>query len=135
MLCREGLVVKALLIYPEFPNTFWSFKYALRFIGKKASSPPLGLLTVASMLPEEWPKRLVDMNVEPLTDDAIAWADLVMISAMVVQRSSAKEVIERCKQAGKRVVAGGPLFSAEWSKFPDVDHLVLGEGEITVLNS
>lgn len=132
MLCREGLVVKALLIYPEFPNTFWSFKYALRFIGKKASSPPLGLLTVASMLPEEWPKQLVDMNVEPLTDDAIAWADLVMISAMVVQRSSAKEVIERCKQAGKRVVAGGPLFSAEWSRFPDVDHLVLGEGEITV---
>lgn len=124
--------MRTLLVYPEFPDTFWSFKHALRFIGKKASSPPLGLLTIAAMLPTEWPKRLVDMNVESLRDEDINWADLVLISAMVVQRSSAREVIQRCKTAGKRVVAGGPLFSAEWAKFPEVDHLVLGEGEVTL---
>ena len=124
--------MNVLLVYPEFPDTFWSFKHALRFIGRKASSPPLGLLTVASMLPANWSKRLVDMNVERLTDEDIARADIVMISAMVVQRSSAKEVIKRSRRAGKRIVAGGPLFSAEWFRFSEIDHLVLGEGEVTL---
>lgn len=124
--------MNGLLVYPEFPDTFWSFKHALRFIGKRASSPPLGLLTVAAMLPPDWNLLLVDMNVEPLTQEAIAWADIVLISAMVVQRRSAQEVIRRCKEAGKPIVAGGPLFSIEWEKFPEVDYLVLGEGELTL---
>ena len=85
--------MKALLIYPEFPDTFWSFRYALKFINRKASSPPLGLLTIAAMLPEAWEKRLVDMNVESLDDDDLRWADLVFVSAMSVQKESVKEVI------------------------------------------
>ncbi len=121
-----------LLVYPEFPDTFWSFKYALGFIGKKASSPPLGLATVAAMLPAEWRKRLVDMNVAPLRQRDLEWADYVFISAMAVQRASVLKVIERCKQLGKPMVAGGPLFTAEWEAFADVDHLVLNEAEITL---
>ncbi|BAJ63583.1 hypothetical protein ANT_15550 [Anaerolinea thermophila UNI-1] len=124
--------MNALLIYPEFPETFWSFKHALKFIQKKASSPPLGLVTIASLLPEDWNIRIVDLNVSPLTHDDIVWADLAMISAMVVQKKSAHEVIQRCKDAGKKVVAGGPLFLGEWEQFPQVDHFVLNEGEITL---
>jgi radical SAM superfamily enzyme YgiQ (UPF0313 family) len=124
--------VKALLIYPEFPDTFWSFRYALKFINRKASSPPLGLLTVAAMLPEAWDLKLVDMNVESLRDDDLRWADLVLISAMSVQKESVKTVVARCKAAGVRTVAGGPLFSTEYEAFGDVDHLVLNEAEITL---
>jgi len=76
--------VKVLLLYPEFPDTFWSFKHALKFIRKQASLPPLGLLTVAAMLPPSWEKRLVDLNVRKLTDKHLRWADLVFISAMIV---------------------------------------------------
>ncbi|HSB31400.1 MAG TPA: cobalamin B12-binding domain-containing protein [Candidatus Sulfobium mesophilum] len=115
--------MKALLIYPEFPDTFWSFRYALKFIHRKASSPPLGLLTIAAMLPETWEKRLVDMNAESLHDDDLTWADLVFISAMSVQKESVKEVIVRCKTAGVRIVAGGPLFTTEYEAFEAVDHL------------
>jgi radical SAM superfamily enzyme YgiQ (UPF0313 family) len=124
--------VKALLIYPEFPDTFWSFRYALKFIHRKASSPPLGLLTIAAMLPQAWEKRLVDMNVKSLDDEAIRWADLVFISAMSVQKESVKEVIQRCKTAGVRIVAGGPLFTTEYEAFGEIDHLVLNEAEITL---
>ena len=124
--------MKILLVYPEFPDTFWSFKHALRFIGKRASSPPLGLVTVAAMLPAEWEKRLIDMNVTTLRQQDIAWADMIFISGMIVQRSSAIEVISLAKQAGKKVVAGGPLFTAEFESFPQVDHLVLNEAEITL---
>ena len=124
--------MRALLIYPEFPNTFWSFKYALAFIRKSASTPPLGLLTVAAMLPQEWELRLIDMNVTPLRAADLAWADCVFISAMTVQRESAVETIDRCKAAGLPVVAGGPLFTGEWEQFPQVDHLVLNEAEITL---
>jgi radical SAM superfamily enzyme YgiQ (UPF0313 family) len=113
-----------LMIYPEFPDTFWSFKHALRFVQKKASSPPLGLVTVAALLPESWNKRLVDMNVGALKQPDLEWADLVFISAMVVQRTSAQEVIARCKAAGKKIVAGGPLFGGEYERFPEVDHFV-----------
>ena len=94
-----------LLVYPVFPDTFWSFKHALRFVRKRASTPPLGLITVAALLPNGWKKRLVDMNVETLQDTDIQWADMVFVSAMVVQRSSTYEVIHRCKIAGKIVVA------------------------------
>jgi radical SAM superfamily enzyme YgiQ (UPF0313 family) len=125
-------MIKILMVYPEFPDTFWSFKHALKFIRKKAFAPPLGLLTVAAMLPTEWEKRLVDLNVTHLTQQDLAWADYVFISAMIVQREAARAVIARCKQAGVKVVAGGPLFSIEHASFPDVDHLVLNEAEITL---
>ncbi|HSW63151.1 MAG TPA: B12-binding domain-containing radical SAM protein [Dissulfurispiraceae bacterium] len=124
--------MKALLIYPAFPDTFWSFRYALQFIHRKASSPPLGLLTIAAMLPEAWEKRLVDLNVEKLHDNALRWADLVFVSAMSVQKESVMAVIERCRQAGARIVAGGPLFTTDHEAFGDVDHLVLNEAEITL---
>lgn len=121
-----------LLVYPEFPDTFWSFKHALKFVRKKSSSPPLGLLTVAAMLPSTWDKRLVDMNVDHLREKDLAWADMVLISAMTVQRESAQTLIEMTKKAGKTIIAGGPLFTAEPDVFPEVDHLVLNEAEITL---
>jgi radical SAM superfamily enzyme YgiQ (UPF0313 family) len=124
--------MKILMIYPEFPDTFWSFKHALSFIRKKASSPPLGLLTIAGLFPQSWEKRLVDLNVEKLRDKDIQWADMVFISAMTVQRSSSVKVIERVNALGKPIVAGGPLFTMDPDAFPTVDHLVLNEGEITI---
>jgi radical SAM superfamily enzyme YgiQ (UPF0313 family) len=124
--------MNVLLIYPKFPDTFWSFSYALRFIGKKAAFPPLGLVTVAALLPKQFQLRLVDLNVEGLTDDDLAWADMAFISAMAVQRKSAVHVISRCKGKGLTVVAGGPLFTAEPDAFEQVDHLVLDEAEITL---
>ena len=124
--------MKVLLVYPEFPDTFWSFKHALQFIRKRASLPPLGLLTVAAMLPPAWEKRLVDMNVRKLTEADLAWAEIAFVSAMAVQRESARAVIARCKGAGVRIVAGGPLFTAEPGQFENVDHLVLNEAELTL---
>ncbi len=124
--------MKILLIYPEFPDTFWSFKHALKFIRKKASTQPLGLLTVAAMLPSVWEKRLVDLNVGALKDKDLEWADYAFISAMVVQRASTNQVIARCRAAGLKVVAGGPLFTAEPEQFSEVDHLILNEAEITL---
>ncbi len=121
-----------LLVYPEFPDTFWSFKHALRFIRKKAVSPPLGLMTVAAMLPSGWNKRLVDLNVTGLPQKDLDWADMVFISGMVVQRESARALIARSKAAGKKVVAGGPLFTLEYDQFPEVDHFVLNEAELTL---
>ena len=124
--------MKILLVYPQYPDTFWSFKHALRFILRKAAFPPLGLLTVAAMLPGEWKKQLVDLNVNALTDKDIKWADYVFISAMVVQRTSTQEIIQRVKKLGVKIVAGGPLFTTEPEQFDDVDHLVLNEAEITL---
>jgi radical SAM superfamily enzyme YgiQ (UPF0313 family) len=121
-----------LLVYPEYPETFWSFKHALKFIFKKAAIPPLGLLTVASMLPREWNTKLVDMNVTHLMDEDLEWADYVFLSAMSVQKHSVKEVIERCNKAGVSVVAGGPLFTTGYEDFEGVDHFVLNEAEITL---
>jgi radical SAM superfamily enzyme YgiQ (UPF0313 family) len=125
--------LKILLINPEVPNTFWSLKSALKFVSKKSLLPPLGLLTVAAMLPESFEKKLIDMNVVKLSDRQIKWADYVFISAMVIQKTSVDNVIERCKRLNVKIVAGGPLFTA----FPEaylnnVDHLVLKEGEITL---
>lgn len=124
--------MKILLVYPAYPETYWSFHYALKFISKKASLPPLGLLTVAALLPEHWEKRLVDMNVTHLKDEDIKWADYVFISAMAVQKESARNVINRCKKLGVKTVAGGPLFTTGCREFEDVDHLILNEGEITL---
>jgi radical SAM superfamily enzyme YgiQ (UPF0313 family) len=121
-----------LLLYPEFPTTFWSFKHALKFIRKRASLPPLGLLTVAGLFPRQWPVRLVDLNVGVLPESDLVWADLVCISAMIAQRRSAEDLISRCRSAGKTIVAGGPLFTSAPADFPAVDHLVLNEAELTL---
>jgi radical SAM superfamily enzyme YgiQ (UPF0313 family) len=124
--------MKILLVYPNYPETFWSFKYALKFIGKKATHPPLGLLTVAALLPTKWEKKLVDMNVTTLRDTDLEWADYVFISAMSIQTESVKRVIERCKRLGIKIVAGGPLFTTGYEEFEDVDYFVLNEAEITL---
>jgi len=124
--------MKILLVYPRYPDTFWSFRHALKFLSKKATFPPLGLLTVAAMLPAEWEKKVVDLNVDPLKDAEITWADFVFISAMVVQKDSVNEVIDRCKKLNTRVVAGGPLFTTGYEEFEGIDHFVLGEAEVTL---
>jgi radical SAM superfamily enzyme YgiQ (UPF0313 family) len=121
-----------LLVYPEFPTTFWSYTYALKFVGKRAVSPPLGLLTVAALLPRHFDVRLVDLNVRPLRDHDLQWADYVFVSAMNVQEKSARQVMARCRLAGTPVVAGGPLFTSQPQAFPEADHLVLNEAEITL---
>jgi radical SAM superfamily enzyme YgiQ (UPF0313 family) len=124
--------VNILLIYPEFPDTFWSFKHALAFVRKRAALPPLGLLTVAAMLPPEWSLRLVDLNTRELTRKDLDWADCAFISAMVIQREAARRLIARCKEAGLRVVAGGPLFNIEHEQFESVDHFIQNEAELTL---
>lgn len=125
--------MKTLLVYPRFADALWAYKHALKFIGKRASSPPLGLLTVAAMLPEEWTKRLVDMNVTDLSDEDIQWADYVFLGAMLAQQASTREVITRCKRLQTKVVAGGPLFSNMHQDFSsDVDHIVVGEAEASL---
>jgi radical SAM superfamily enzyme YgiQ (UPF0313 family) len=123
--------LKILLVYPKNTDTFWSFKHALKFISKKAAFPPLGLLTVAAMLPSEWKKKLVDMNITSLKDKDIRWADYVFISAMVVQQDSTREVIDRCKKFGIKTVGGGPLFTPGYDDFKldDVDHIICAEAE------
>lgn len=124
--------MKVLLIYPEYPDTFWSYKHALPFIHKKASLPPLGLLTVSSLLPKTWDKKLIDLNVRELKNADICDADLVFISAMIVQRDSVQKIIKQVKTLGGFIVAGGPLFSSLYNDYPDIDCFVLNEGEITI---
>ena len=124
--------MNVLLVYPKFPDTFWSFKHALRFIRKKAAFPPLGLLTTASLLPKDWSRRLVDMNVGDLSDADLSWANLVFIGGMTIQRESARQVIARCNAMGVKVVGGGPLFTCEPDEFKTVAHLVLDEAELTL---
>jgi radical SAM superfamily enzyme YgiQ (UPF0313 family) len=123
--------LKILLVYPQYPDTFWSFKHVLRFINKKATLPPLGLMTVAAMLPPDWEKKLVDLNTDTLQDKDIKWADYVFISAMIAQQSSARAIISRCQALETKIVAGGPLFTTgcEEFGFDDIDHLVLSEAE------
>jgi radical SAM superfamily enzyme YgiQ (UPF0313 family) len=122
--------MKILLLYPEYPVTFWSFKYALKFISRKAAYPPLGLLTVASMLPEDWEVRLLDMNVKKLRDKDLKWANCIFISAMMVQTESVRDILRRCEGLDCKVIAGGPLFTSGHEEYVDsVDHFVLGEAE------
>jgi radical SAM superfamily enzyme YgiQ (UPF0313 family) len=121
-----------LLVYPKTPGTFWNFKHILKFVSRRAAFPPLGLLTIAPLLPNEWKKRLIDLNVSKLRAKDIAWADLVLISAMIIQRDSAKEIIARCRAKNKTILAGGPLFTARPEDFPDIDHIFLGEAENTL---
>jgi radical SAM superfamily enzyme YgiQ (UPF0313 family) len=121
-----------LLLYPKYPDTYWSLKHALKFISKKASNIPLGLITIAPLLPDNWKRKLVDLNVTRLMDKDIRWADYVFISAMSVQMASVKEIIARCTGLKKKIVAGGPLFTEEYEQFPGIDHLILNEAEITL---
>ena len=121
--------MKILLVSPRTPDTFWSFKHVLKFVSKKAAFPPLGLLTVAAMLPRHWQLRVVDMNVERLKDVDLHWADFVMISAMIVHKESVHGIVARCAGFGKRVIAGGPLFTTGHETFPEIQHFVLGEAE------
>jgi len=125
--------VKALLVYPKYPITFWSFKYALKYVSKKAAFPPLGLLTVGAILPKDWDIRLVDMNVRNLRDSDLQWADYVFVSAMLVQKESVSVVLKECRRMGKKVVAGGPLFNGTEEEYlPLIDHLILNEAELTL---
>ncbi|MEK6284797.1 MAG: radical SAM protein [Acidobacteriota bacterium] len=124
--------MKVLLVYPEFPETYWSFKHALSFEGKQSAFPPLGLLTVSAMLPESWERRLVDMNVRSLKQKDVEWADVVFASAMIVQQDSLKSVVKLSKSLGKRVVVGGPFVTTTLQPLEGADHVVLGEAEETL---
>ena len=121
--------MKILLVYPPTPDTFWSFKHVLQLVSKRSAFPPLGLLTVAAMLPKHWELRLVDMNVERLRDKDVEWADYVFLSAMLVHREAIGGIAVRCQRLGKPVVAGGPLFTTSHEAFPEIPHFVLGEAE------
>jgi radical SAM superfamily enzyme YgiQ (UPF0313 family) len=129
MRATEHKPMNILLVSPATPDTFWGFKHALPFVGKKAAYPPLGLLTVAAMLPRNWQLKLADLNVAKLTEAEIEWADYVLLSAMIVQERSAREVAARCAARGKPVLAGGPLFTTGHQRFPEIPHFVLGEAE------
>ncbi|MBK7874876.1 MAG: DUF4070 domain-containing protein [Planctomycetes bacterium] len=124
--------MRILLVYPRNPTTFWSFEHVVRFASKRCAFPPLGLLTLAALLPRSWEFELVDLNVRPLTDADLARADCVFLSAMIVHQDSVREVAARCRAVGKRVVAGGPLFTAAHDDFPEIEHFVLGEAEDVV---
>ena len=124
--------MNVLMIYPKYPDTYWSFKHALKFISKKAAVPPLGLITVSAMLPGNWQKKLVDLNIEELKDESLEWADYVFLSSMYIQKESVTEILFRCKEHAIKVVAGGPLFTQEYDNYPQIDHFVLNEAEITL---
>jgi radical SAM superfamily enzyme YgiQ (UPF0313 family) len=126
------LDMKILLIYPQYPDSYWGFKNALKFISKKAAVPPLGLITVSAMLPKTWDKKLVDMNVSKLNVIDIILADYVFISAMYIQKDSVNKIIKECVKQKIKIVAGGPLFTQEYTKYPKIDHFVLNEAEITL---
>lgn len=121
-----------LLVYPESPTTFCGFRDALKFISKKSAEPPLGLLTVAAMLPSKWNSKLIDMNVTKLKNSDIVWADYIFLSGMNVQRPSFVKIVMRCNQLGVKVVAGGPMVTIGHEDFPGVDHFILNEAEATL---
>ena len=124
----------ALFVYPKFPPSYWGFKYALDFLGKKSSMPPLGLLTIAGMFPKNYNLKVIDMNIEPLTDAHLNWADIVLTSTMIVQKASLYEVIERSNQADVPIIAGGPHPTSYYDNIKEecdgtVDHFLFGEVE------
>ena len=118
-----------LLVSPETPPTFWSFRHVLPLASRKSAFPPLGLLTVAAMLPREWSLRLVDLDVAPLHDKDIDWADAVFLSGMIVHQESCHAIAFRCAGRNVPVLAGGPLFTTGHDQFPQIPHFVLGEAE------
>lgn len=122
--------MNVLMVWPRLPATFWSFKHVLNISSKKVAYPPLGLLTVAALLPREWNVRLVDLNVSAFQTEDLAWADYIMVSAMWVQKESVLDILHICGRYAKKVIAGGPLFNDA----PDVirsriNHLILNEAE------
>ncbi len=121
--------MNALLIYPKTPDTYWSFRYALSLLGKRAAQPPLGLMTVAALLPRQWKKRLIDTNVERLKDADLAWADVAMISGMHLQQENLVSIVQRCHARGLRTVVGGPITSSLCASTLHADHVVIGEAE------
>jgi len=124
--------MKILLVNPEFPDTYWSFRHALPFEGKRSVFPPLGLMTVSSLLPQSCERRLVDLNVERLKDSQIDWADMVFITGMLAQKVSLHEVVKRCKLRGKLIVLGGPYVTSTIEELPYADHIFQGEAETTL---
>jgi len=126
--------MRVLLLYPLFPKSFWSFDKALELIGRKVSLPPLGMITVAAILPQTWEFRLVDRNIRLETEADWAWADLVIISGMIVQKPDMIHLIRETKRRGKLVAVGGPYVTSvpEAAQEAGVDFLVLDEGEITL---
>ena len=123
-----GKDLKALLVWPKIPNSFWTFTGMMELLPEKVVMPPLGLITVAALCPESWTLRLVDQGVEELTDEDILWADLVMVSAMTVQRDGLQEVLARARRLGRRTIVGGPYASGEPTRMlPIADHVVVGE--------
>jgi len=121
--------VNALLIYPEWPDTYWSFKHALPFEGKRSAYPPLGLLTVAPLLPAHWKKRLVDTNIRRLTEADLQWADVALLSGMLVHKEELLALLARCRARGLRTVIGGPVTSSVEELPRHADHVVVGEAE------
>ena len=122
--------MKALLVYPRYPAlTYWSFSGSLPYIERRAPLPPLSLATLAAMLPAHWSLRLIDMNIEPLRDADLLWADVVLTSTMVVQAASLADVVQRCNRLGVPVAAGGPYPSSSPEELQGVDHLFIGEAE------
>ncbi len=119
-----------LLVYPAVPpNTYWSFHYTLKLAGKKSAMPPLGLVTMAAHIPGRYNLKLIDLNIEPLPDRDLEWADMVFLSGMLVQKESFHQVAVRARASGKTVVAGGPYVTGRQGKVANVDHCVLGEAE------
>ena len=124
----------ALFVYPKFPPSYWGFKYALEFLGKRSSMPPLGLLTIAGMFPKNYNLKVVDINIEPLTDEHLQWADVVLTSTMIVQKASLYEVAERCNRAGVPIIAGGPHPTSYYDDIKEetdatINHFLFGEVE------
>lgn len=124
--------MKILLVNPEFEETYWSFRYALPFEGKRSVFPPLSLLTVSSLLPRDCERRLVDLNIERLKDSQIEWADMVFITGMLAQKESLHKVVQRSKRLGKKIVLGGPYVTSTIEGLPDADHIFQGEAETTL---
>lgn len=124
-----GMKPKVLLVQPLAPKTYWGFQYSVHLIGKGAPLPPLGLATLAALLPADWPVRLVDLNVEPLREEDLRWADALLLTGMLVHAASMQEVLARAKARGLRTVVGGPAASARPELFPLADHLFCGEAE------
>jgi len=126
--------MRALLVYPKFRDSYWSFEKALELIGKRAMMPPLGLITVAAILPQDWEFRLRDRNIETVSDEDWAWADLVLLSGMLVQKDDMHAAIAEAHRHGKPTVCGGPYATALPQELEEAgaDFLVLDEGEITI---
>ena len=124
--------MNVLLVWPEIPLTYWGAQYSFKLLGKRAVMPPLALITVAAMFPSDWKFKLIDLNIEKLPDSDIAWADMVMLSGMIVQHESIQEILTRCQSAGVPTVLGGPDATSSPEKFDKATYLLLDEGEITI---